>query len=124
MLGYCKLARVFRKYLLEEMAIICCEYRHGFSAIVYPGSLTTVSEISEGLHPNAPYELKNMTTIELKLKRGGHEHRIETQAALHKPRLFVEDGEAMHLLASKQSHSTLEISAQGKETSASQAITT
>jgi len=82
-----------RKYLLEEMAIMCCEYRHGFSVFVYPGSMTTFAEISEGLHPNAPSELKNITMIQLKIDRGGRKHRPEIMSAFHKPNPFVEDGE-------------------------------
>jgi tRNA-dependent cyclodipeptide synthase len=58
-------------YLLEELAILACLSEQGNNVFVYPGDLRALSEISEGLHPDAPQALKDLTCVELKTKRCG-----------------------------------------------------
>jgi tRNA-dependent cyclodipeptide synthase len=57
------------RYLLEELAVICCLSQDSPCTFVYPGSLTILAEIAEGKHPCVPECLRNIDYIELKLKR-------------------------------------------------------
>lgn len=56
-------------YLMEELAIMADVARQGVSVFVYPGALTLLQEITEGLHPAAPDALRNLTSVSLDLKR-------------------------------------------------------
>lgn len=56
-------------YLLEESAIFTCLADEGWSALVYPGSIRTFEEISEGLHPSVPESLQGMVWVSLRLKK-------------------------------------------------------
>jgi len=56
------------KYLLEELAVICCLAQDVPCTFVYPGSLTILQEIAAGRHPNVPACLLQIDYIELKLK--------------------------------------------------------
>jgi len=58
-------------YLLEELAIFACLSAEGHQVFVYPGALNILTEISEGLHPNAPQPLKSLVSVALKIKRCG-----------------------------------------------------
>ena len=55
-------------YFLEEFAIFACLQQQGHSVMVYPGSFSTLSEIAQGLHPQAPEELKALTIVSLCVK--------------------------------------------------------
>ncbi len=56
-------------YLLEESALFTCLAKQGWSVLVYPGSIKTFEEISEGLHPEVPLPLKQMVWVSLRLKK-------------------------------------------------------
>ncbi len=56
-------------YLLEESALFTCLAKEGWQVFVYPGSIKTFEEISEGLHPQVPEPLKQMIWVSLRLKR-------------------------------------------------------
>ncbi len=58
-------------YLLEELAIFTCLSEEGNNVFIYPGALRVLTEISEGLHPRAPQALKDLISVELKIKRCG-----------------------------------------------------
>lgn len=55
-------------YLLEESALFTCLVKEGWSVIVYPGSIKTFEEISEGLHPEVPLPLQQMLWVSLRLQ--------------------------------------------------------
>lgn len=57
-----------RRYLSEELAIMACAHREGFETFVYPGNLAIAAELSAGVHPGAPRELREMTTVSLDLR--------------------------------------------------------
>jgi len=57
------------RYLLEELAVICCLSQDSPCTFVYPGSLTILAEIAEGKHPRVPECLQHLDYVELKLKR-------------------------------------------------------
>jgi tRNA-dependent cyclodipeptide synthase len=56
------------RYLLEELAVICCLARDFPCSFVYPGSLTILEEIAQGKHAGVPECLLNIDYVELKLK--------------------------------------------------------
>jgi len=56
------------RYLLEELAVICCLAQDRSCTFVYPGSLTILEEIAEGKHPYVPKCLMQIDYVELKLK--------------------------------------------------------
>ncbi len=56
-------------YLLEESALFTCLAKEGWQVFVYPGSIKTFEEISEGLHPKVPLPLKQMIWVSLRLKK-------------------------------------------------------
>lgn len=56
------------QYLLEELAVLSCLSQDRPWTFVYPGSLTILAEIAEGLHPGIPAGLARMDYVELKLK--------------------------------------------------------
>ncbi len=56
-------------YILEESAFSACLIKQGWSVFVYPGSIKTFEEISEGLHPEVPEPLKQMIWVSLRLKK-------------------------------------------------------
>ena len=56
-------------YLLEESACIACIVKRGWPVFVYPGSIKTFEEITEGLHPEVPEPLKQMIWVSLRLKK-------------------------------------------------------
>ena len=56
-------------YILEESALNTCLIKQGWSVFVYPGSIKTFEEISEGLHPEVPEPLKEMIWVSLRLKK-------------------------------------------------------
>jgi tRNA-dependent cyclodipeptide synthase len=57
------------RYLLEELAILCCLSQDYPWTFVYPGSLTILEEIAQGKHTGVPAGLLQMEYVELKLKR-------------------------------------------------------
>ncbi|GGA15859.1 tRNA-dependent cyclodipeptide synthase [Okeania sp. KiyG1] len=57
-----------RTYLLEESALFTCLAKEGWQVFVYPGSIKTFEEISEGLHPEVPEPLKQVIWVSLRLK--------------------------------------------------------
>ncbi len=56
-------------YLLEESALCSCLVKEGWLTFVYPGSIKTFEEISEGLHPEIPEALKQMIWVSLRLRK-------------------------------------------------------
>ncbi|WP_426563383.1 tRNA-dependent cyclodipeptide synthase [Dapis sp. BLCC M172] len=56
-------------YLFEESAINACLVKEGWQVFVYPGSIKTFEEISEGLYPEVPEALKQMIWVSLRLKK-------------------------------------------------------
>ena len=56
-------------YFLEECAINACLVKQGWQVAVYPGSIKTFEDISEGLHPEVPLPLKQMVWVRLRLKK-------------------------------------------------------
>ncbi|NEO30344.1 MAG: tRNA-dependent cyclodipeptide synthase [Symploca sp. SIO3C6] len=56
-------------YFFEESALNACLVKAGWLVFVYPGSIKTFEEISEGLHPEVPEPLKQMIWVSLRLKR-------------------------------------------------------
>ena len=58
-----------RTYILEESALNACLVKQGWLVFVYPGSIKTFEEISEGLHPQVPEPLKQMVWVSLRLKQ-------------------------------------------------------
>ncbi|MGD1912020.1 MAG: tRNA-dependent cyclodipeptide synthase [Rivularia sp. (in: cyanobacteria)] len=69
-------------YILEESALNACLVKQGWSVFVYPGSIKTFEEISEGLHPQVPEPLKQMVWVSLRLKqsyKAGHSSVTETK---------------------------------------------
>ncbi len=58
-------------YLLEESALIANLVNQGWLMFIYPGSIKTFEEISEGLHPEVPEPLKQMIWVSLRLKKWG-----------------------------------------------------
>lgn len=63
-----KKIHISSRYFLEEFAIFSCLKNRGINVMVYPGSFSTLSEISDGLHHDAPDELKSLTVVSLHLK--------------------------------------------------------
>lgn len=61
--------RLAREYLLEEVALFACFAADGWSTLVYPGSINSISEIAEGRFPTLPAPLKALQFISLKLDR-------------------------------------------------------
>jgi tRNA-dependent cyclodipeptide synthase len=57
------------EYFLEEFAIFSFLYTKGYRSMIYPGSISTLAEIAEGLHYGSPEELKNLITISLHIKK-------------------------------------------------------
>lgn len=55
-------------YFLEEFAIFSCLRQRGISVMVYPGSFSTLTEISAGEHPRAPVPLHDLVVVSLHLK--------------------------------------------------------
>jgi tRNA-dependent cyclodipeptide synthase len=58
-------------YLLEELAVFTCLSEQGHKVFLYPGALRALTEIAMNLHPDAPQALKDLISIELKIKRCG-----------------------------------------------------
>lgn len=56
-------------YLLEESALFTCLAQEGCTVFLYPGSIKTFEEISEGLHPEVPLPLRQMIWVSLRLKK-------------------------------------------------------
>ncbi|MEO1430187.1 MAG: tRNA-dependent cyclodipeptide synthase [Cyanobacteria bacterium J06633_8] len=56
-------------YILEESALSACLVKEGWSVFVYPGSIKTFEEISEGLHPEVPESLKQMVWVSLRFRQ-------------------------------------------------------
>ncbi|NEO63566.1 MAG: tRNA-dependent cyclodipeptide synthase [Moorea sp. SIO1F2] len=56
-------------YLLEESALNACLVKQGWLVVVYPGSIKTFEDISEGLHPEVPLPLQQMIWVSLRLKK-------------------------------------------------------
>lgn len=59
------------KYFLEEFSIFACLYDQGLPVMLYPGSFSTLEEITEGIHPGAPLALKKLTIVSLCFKGRG-----------------------------------------------------
>ena len=62
------------RYLLEELAVICCLAHDSPCSFIYPGSLSILDEIAHGKHQGVPLCLLNIDYVELKLK---HRHKRE-----------------------------------------------
>jgi tRNA-dependent cyclodipeptide synthase len=58
-------------YFLEEFAICACLQQRGISVMVYPGTFSTLGEIAEDKHPNAPAALRDLIVVSLYLKGRG-----------------------------------------------------
>ncbi|MGJ5833725.1 tRNA-dependent cyclodipeptide synthase [Streptomyces ossamyceticus] len=56
------------EYFLEEFAIFACLRRRGLRVMVYPGSFSTLSEITRGEHVGTPKELQELIIVSLSLK--------------------------------------------------------
>lgn len=56
-------------YLLEESALTACVAKEGWKVFIYPGSIETFEEISEGLHPEVPLPLQQTIWVSLRLKK-------------------------------------------------------
>lgn len=56
-------------YLLEESALFTCLVKEGWPVFVYPGSIKSLEEIAEGLHPEVPEPLKQIIWVSLRLKK-------------------------------------------------------
>ena len=55
-------------YVLEAFVVFTCLQQQGLCVMVYPGSFSTLPEIAQGLHPQAPDEPKALTLVSLCLK--------------------------------------------------------
>jgi len=55
-------------YFLEEFAIFACLRQQGTQVMVYPGSFSTLAEIADGHHPDAPQELRDLVVVSLHLR--------------------------------------------------------
>lgn len=55
-------------YFLEEFAIFSCLKQRDLGVMIYPGSFSTLSEITAGIHPAAPKQLQEMVVVSLQLK--------------------------------------------------------
>lgn len=55
-------------YFLEEFAIFACLRQQGTQVMVYPGSFSTLAEIADGQHPDAPQELRDLVVVSLSLR--------------------------------------------------------
>lgn len=66
-LAYC--IQLSCNYLLEEVAITALLLHQRVFVFVYPGALTIMQELSQGLHPDAPEEFKQLVSVNLRLKR-------------------------------------------------------
>jgi tRNA-dependent cyclodipeptide synthase len=55
-------------YIIEELAIMAHINQQGADVFVYPGALNFLTEIIEGLHPDAPEELRRLISVSLRLK--------------------------------------------------------
>jgi tRNA-dependent cyclodipeptide synthase len=62
------------RYLLEELAVICCLAHDSPCSFIYPGSLSILEEIADGKHPEVPRSLLNIDYVKLKLKTR-HRHQ-------------------------------------------------
>lgn len=60
-----RLHRLAREYLIEEIALLACFAADGWPALVYPGSIDSISEIAEGRYPALPAPLKDLQFIAL-----------------------------------------------------------
>jgi tRNA-dependent cyclodipeptide synthase len=60
--------RMSCRYILEELAVICCLAQEAPCTFVYPGSLSILQEIANGEHPSVPAYLLQVDYVELKLK--------------------------------------------------------
>ncbi|WP_329560387.1 tRNA-dependent cyclodipeptide synthase [Kitasatospora sp. NBC_01266] len=60
--------RMSSQYLLEEFAVFACLVQKDLSVMVYPGSFSTLAEITDGGHPYAPEELRRLTLVSLSLR--------------------------------------------------------
>ena len=58
-----------KTYCLEESALFTCLVEDENLPFIYPGSIKTFEEISEGLHPEVPEPLQRMTWISLRLNK-------------------------------------------------------
>jgi len=56
-------------YFLEEFAIFSCLKKRGRDLMIYPGSFSTLTEISEGVHQNVLQELKDLVIASLHIKK-------------------------------------------------------
>jgi tRNA-dependent cyclodipeptide synthase len=55
-------------YIIEELAIMAALSKEGAGVFIYPGALNFLTEIIEGLHPDAPEELRQLVSVSLRLK--------------------------------------------------------
>lgn len=56
------------QYFLEEFAVFACLYDAGVPVMIYPGSFSTLAELAEGQHPDAPVALQRLIVVSLKLR--------------------------------------------------------
>jgi tRNA-dependent cyclodipeptide synthase len=61
--------KLSQSYLLEEAACFAMLVKKGIYLFVYPGVLTIFQELSQGMFPNAPEELKNMISVNIRQKK-------------------------------------------------------
>jgi len=57
------------RYFIEEFAIFACLVNQGITAMVYPGSFSTLAEIADNKFPGVSKELESLCVISLHLKK-------------------------------------------------------
>lgn len=57
--------RLAREYLIEEIALLACLAKDGWTTLVYPGSIDSIIEIAEGRYPALPTPLKDLGFVAL-----------------------------------------------------------
>lgn len=55
-------------YFLEEFAIFSCLRKKGIGVMVYPGTFSTLAEVADGQHPDAPKELRDLVVVSLHMR--------------------------------------------------------
>lgn len=64
-------AEIASAYLIEESALFCVLEEMGWPALVYPGSIASISDLCEGRFAGTPEALKRMAFLSLELRKRG-----------------------------------------------------
>nr|VFK00598.1 MAG: hypothetical protein BECKLFY1418A_GA0070994_11204 [Candidatus Kentron sp. LFY] len=72
-------------YFLEEFAVFACLNQQGLPVMVYPGSFSTLSEITSGMHPGAPREIRDLIVVSLRLKGRGSARSVRASSGTATP---------------------------------------